>query len=55
MKTTKSYRLGPSTIKALDWLKSLERHKMFTETDIIEHAIMSLYANELAIEKSRKT
>lgn len=54
MKTPKTYRFTPSTIKALEWLKALPRHDNFTETDIVEHAIMSLYANELAIEKNRK-
>ena len=54
MKTPKTYRFSPSTVKALDWLKSLPKHELFTETDIVEHAIMSLYANELAIEKSKK-
>lgn len=54
MKTPKAYRFGPSTIKALDWLKSLPKHELFTETDLVEQAIMALYAEELAIEKSRK-
>lgn len=54
MKTPKAYRFSPSTIKALDWLKSLPKHELFTETDLVEQAIMALYAEELAIEKSRK-
>ena len=44
MKTTKSYRLSPKTIKQLEELKEIL--KDWTETDIIENSIEQYYWRE---------
>ena len=43
MKTPKTYRLSPETIRQLEILKSTPRLKDWTETDIIETAILKYY------------
>lgn len=53
MKTPKTYRLSPATIHALKQLKTWHQYEAITETDIVESAILSAYAEELAIRKSQ--
>lgn len=45
MKQSKSYRFSPVTLLTLELLKSCKKFENCTETEILELAIMYLYAN----------
>jgi len=53
MKTPKTYRLSPATIRALEQLKDWHQYEAITETDLVESAILSAYAEELAYHKAK--
>lgn len=52
MKTPKTYRLSPSTLTLLEMLKQEPKFETCTETEIVEIAIMYLYANGTNTDKA---
>lgn len=48
MKTPKTYRWNPNTMRYLSRLKIMDEYKNWTETAIIEEAIHNLHAQKLS-------